>query len=101
MKFHRACSVELISAIFSLDAFDLTVTNIDPSIGDWKAIRNSLNHAFSEHVSVRGVWVFTSNDGSATATVRLNNKEDAHFAVAQLHRRKIGNKRIFISFEQG
>lgn len=50
---------------------------------------------------MRGIWVYVSNDGTATATVRLNNKEEAHYAVAQLHRRKIGNKRIFISFDQG
>ncbi len=79
----------------------MNVTNIDPAIGDWKNIRAALNVAFSEHVSVRGIWVYVANDGTATATVRLNNKEEAHYAVAQLHRRKIGNKRIFISFDQG
>jgi len=84
-----------------LDTFDLNVTNIDPALGDWKSIRVALWSAFGDHVKVRGVWVYFANDGSISAVVRLNNKEDAHFAVAQLHRRKIGNKRIFISFDHG
>ena len=84
-----------------VDAYDLHVTNLDPSIGDWKAIRQTLVTAFSEHVTVRGVWVYTGNDGCVSAVVRVNSKDDCHYAVAQLHRRKIGNKRIFIAFDNG
>ncbi|ODM96586.1 Meiosis arrest female protein 1 [Orchesella cincta] len=83
------------------DSFDLNVTNIDPALGDWKTIRSTLMSAFSEHVNVRGVWVYVANDGTTSAIVRLVNKEEAHYAVAQLHRKKIGNKRIFISFDNG
>lgn len=84
------------------DSFDLTVTNIDSSIGDWKAIRAALSNAFAEHVNVKGMWVSVANDGTANATVRLNSKDEAHYAVAQLHnRRKIGNRKIFISFDYG
>jgi hypothetical protein len=57
--------------------------------------------AFGEHVGVKAVWVYVSQDGSVSAVVRVNNKEEAHYAVAQLHRKKLGNKRIFISFDQG
>ncbi|CAL8099473.1 unnamed protein product [Orchesella dallaii] len=86
---------------FDEDSFDLNVTNVDSGIGDWKTIRSALMAAFSEHVNVRGVWVYVANDGSTSAIVRLTNKEEAHYAVAQLHRKKIGNKRIFISFDHG
>lgn len=58
-------------------------------------------NVFAEHVTVKGIWVYISQDGAVSAVVRVNNKDEGHFAVAQFHRRKIGSKRIFISFDQG
>ena len=70
-------------------------------MGDWKVVRHALMTAFAEHVNVKGVWVYVSQDGAVSSVVRVGNKEEAHYAVAQLHRKKFGSKRIFISFDEG
>lgn len=64
-------------------------------------MRHVLTTAFAEHVTVKGVWVYINQDGAVSAIVRVANKEEGHYAVAHLHRKKIGAKRIFISFDQG
>jgi len=78
------------------------VTNIDPTLGDWKGIRSTLVSAFGEHVGVKAAWVYVNPvDSTVSAVIRVGSKEEAQIAVSQLHRKKLGNKRIFISFDQG
>lgn len=78
---------------------ELHVTNLDQSIepADLKRI---LTACFSEHVSSGGahVSVFTQSDGTVAAAVKLRSCQDAQVAISQLHRKKIGFKRISISY---
>lgn len=44
------------------------------------------------------VSVFVQSDASLAATVKVPSLQDAQYAISQLHRRKIGHKRIIISY---
>lgn len=44
------------------------------------------------------VSVFVQSDGNLAATLRVPSPQDAQYAISQLHRRKIGTKRIIISY---
>ncbi|KAI5723663.1 hypothetical protein M8J76_009337 [Diaphorina citri] len=77
---------------------ELHVTNLDQNIepGDLKRI---LGACFSEHVTCGvHVSVFTQSDGTLAAAVKLRSAQDAQVAISQLHRKKIGFKRISISY---
>ncbi|RZF43498.1 hypothetical protein LSTR_LSTR005234 [Laodelphax striatellus] len=51
-----------------------------------------------EHVMVLHVAVFVRSGGSLAAVVRVGSQQGAQYAISQLHRRKIGQKRIMISY---
>lgn len=40
------------------------------------------------------------SDGSAIAIVQIRSQQEAQFAISQLHRQKLGPKRIIISYAQ-
>lgn len=42
--------------------------------------------------------VFAQSSGSLAATVKVPTQQDAQYAISQLHRKKIGFKRIMISY---
>lgn len=44
------------------------------------------------------ISVFMQSDGNFAASVRVPSLPDAQYAISQLHRRKIGYKRILISY---
>ena len=44
------------------------------------------------------VSVFMQSDGNFAASVKVPSLPDAQYAISQLHRRKIGYKRILISY---
>ena len=48
-------------------------------------------------MQVLHVSVFVQSDGNLAATVRVPSQQDAQYAISQLHRKKIGAKRILIS----
>lgn len=43
------------------------------------------------------VSVFVQSDGSLAASVKVPSMQDAQYAISQLHRRKVGFKRIMIA----
>ena len=51
-------------------------------------------------LQVLHVSVFIQPDGNYVATVKVPSLQDAQFAVSQLHRKKVGFKRIQISYTQ-
>ncbi|XP_057318978.1 meiosis regulator and mRNA stability factor 1 isoform X1 [Microplitis mediator] len=76
---------------------DLQVTNLDQNI-DAKTMSRILHSMFSEHVRVEHVGIFMQSDGNYAANVKLSSLSDSQYAISQLHRRKIGFKRILISY---
>ena len=38
------------------------------------------------------------SDGNLAATIRVPSLQDAQYAISQLHRKKIGSKRMIISY---
>ncbi|TGZ52718.1 Limkain-b1 [Temnothorax longispinosus] len=76
---------------------ELQVTNLDQNI-DMKDMKRILTAVFTEHVSNCHITVFTQSDGNYAASVKLLSLSDAQYAISQLHRRKIGYKRILISY---
>lgn len=50
------------------------------------------------YIQVLHVSVFVQSDGNLAATLRVPSQQDAQYAISQLHRKKIGAKRIIISY---
>lgn len=78
---------------------ELQVTNLDQNM-DPKEMKRVLLVVFREHVSVLHISVFVQSDGNLAATVRVPSLQDAQYAISQLHRKKVGFKRIQISYSQ-
>jgi hypothetical protein len=49
-------------------------------------------------LQVLHVSVFVQSDGNYAAHVKVPSLQDAQYAISQLHRRKVGYKRILISY---
>ncbi|XP_045606696.1 meiosis regulator and mRNA stability factor 1 isoform X2 [Procambarus clarkii] len=76
---------------------ELQVTNLDQNI-DAREMKRILFTIFRDHVMVLHVSVFVQSDGNLAATLRVPSQQDAQYAISQLHRKKIGAKRIIISY---
>lgn len=76
---------------------ELHVTNLDQTIEPME-IKKILMAVFREHVMVLHVSVFVQSDANLAASVKVPSLQDAQYAISQLHRRKIGHKRIIISY---
>ncbi|EZA49569.1 Limkain-b1 [Ooceraea biroi] len=76
---------------------ELQVTNLDQNI-DMKDMKRILSSVFMEHVLVLHISIFMQSDGNYGASVKVPSLQDAQYAISQLHRRKIGYKRILISY---
>ena len=61
-------------------------------------MRQVISQLFSEYVSVTGVSVYRLEGGSSVgALVKVASTQEAQLAISQLHKRKVGTKRISIS----
>lgn len=76
---------------------ELQVTNLDQNI-EPKEMKRILYSIFMEHVMVLHVSIFMQSDGNFAASIKVASLPDAQYAISQLHRRKIGYKRILISY---
>ncbi|XP_014205726.1 meiosis regulator and mRNA stability factor 1 [Copidosoma floridanum] len=76
---------------------ELQVTNLDQNI-DPKDMRRYLSSLFMEHVMVLQISITVHSDGNFAATVKVPSLSEAQYAISQLHRRKVGHKRILISY---
>ncbi|KAK7082553.1 hypothetical protein SK128_020988 [Halocaridina rubra] len=76
---------------------ELQITNLDQNI-DARDMKRILFTIFRDHVMVLHVSVFVQSDGNLAATLRVPSQQDAQYAISQLHRKKIGAKRIIISY---
>ncbi|XP_014290029.1 meiosis regulator and mRNA stability factor 1 isoform X1 [Halyomorpha halys] len=76
---------------------ELHISNLDQNI-DPMEMKKILLSIFGEHVMVLHVSVFVQSDGNFAASIKVPTIQDAQYAISQLHRRKIGYKRIVISY---
>ena len=79
---------------------ELQVTNLDQSM-EQRDMKRIITSVFKEHVNVLHVSVFFQSDGNMAACVRVQSMAEAQYAISQLHRKKIGFKRILISRNDG
>lgn len=84
-------------AATSTGPIELHITNLDQSIEPME-MKKILLAIFGEHVMVLHISVFMQSDGNFAASIRVPSIQDAQYAISQLHRRKIGYKRIMISY---
>ncbi|XP_011307135.1 meiosis arrest female protein 1 isoform X2 [Fopius arisanus] len=76
---------------------ELQVTNLDQSL-EPKEMKRILSCIFMKHIHVIHVSVFMQSDGNFAASVKVPSLQDAQYAISQLHRCKVGYKRILISY---
>ncbi|XP_054713490.1 meiosis regulator and mRNA stability factor 1-like [Uloborus diversus] len=76
---------------------ELFVTNLDPTF-EVNEMKKILLSVFREHIMVLHISMTIQPDGSTKATVKVPSLQDAQYAISRLHRRKIGHKRILISY---
>nr|CAD7602444.1 unnamed protein product [Timema genevievae] len=90
---------ELLTASVN-SSIQLIVTNLDQTI-EPKEMKRVLLALFREHVMVIHISVFTQTDGNVAAHVKVPSLQDAQYAISQLHRRKVGFKRMLIAYAHG
>ncbi|XP_030758760.1 meiosis regulator and mRNA stability factor 1 isoform X2 [Sitophilus oryzae] len=78
---------------------DLNITNLDPNI-ETKELRRLLGAMIKEYVMILHLNVVVQADGTPVANLRVLNAHDAQYVISQLHRQKLGHKRIVISYTQ-
>lgn len=67
---------------------------------DPQELKRILLSMFKEHVMVQSLNLFRHFDGNLVANVRVSSAQDAQYVISQLHRRKVGHKRVVISNAQ-
>lgn len=82
------------AALFA-DAVELRVSNLDQNIPA-RDLRKVLFTVFRQFVGVLHISLLLQADKSLVAIVKVPTLEDAQIAIANLHRHKIGHKRIHV-----
>ncbi|XP_076269252.1 meiosis regulator and mRNA stability factor 1-like protein isoform X4 [Rhynchophorus ferrugineus] len=78
---------------------DLNITNLDPNI-EIKELRRLLSTMITEYVMILNLNIVIQADGTPIANLRVSSQHDAQYVISQLHRQKLGRKRIIISYTQ-
>ncbi|XP_074027472.1 meiosis regulator and mRNA stability factor 1-like protein isoform X2 [Leptinotarsa decemlineata] len=78
---------------------DLIISNLDPTI-ETKELRRLLTNMLKEYAMILSLNVTIQADGTPIANIRVNSQKEAQFTISQLHRQKLGHKRIVISYAQ-
>ncbi|XP_014376287.1 meiosis regulator and mRNA stability factor 1 isoform X5 [Alligator sinensis] len=96
--------INQISGTDSPDPFangaDIHISNIDYRLSR-KELQQILQDIFSRHGKVKNVELSPHTDYQLKATVQMENLQEAIGAVNNLHRYKIGSKRIQVSLATG
>ncbi|XP_064317918.1 meiosis regulator and mRNA stability factor 1 isoform X1 [Phalacrocorax carbo] len=79
---------------------DIQISNIDYRLSR-KELQQNLQEIFSRHGKVKSVEFSPHTDYQLKATVQMENLQEAISAVNNLHRYKIGSKRIQVSLATG
>ncbi|XP_044272582.1 meiosis regulator and mRNA stability factor 1 [Tribolium madens] len=78
---------------------DLIISNLDPAL-NIKELRRMLTDLLKEYAMISSLKVMVQSDGIPVANIRVNNQQAAQFIISQLHRQKLGHKRIAVSYAQ-
>ncbi|XP_056643206.1 meiosis regulator and mRNA stability factor 1 [Diorhabda sublineata] len=78
---------------------DLIISNLDPTI-EPKELKRALTNMLKEYAMILSLNITVQNDGTPIANIRVNGQREAQFTISQLHRQKLGHKRIIISYAQ-
>nr|CAH7737791.1 unnamed protein product [Callosobruchus chinensis] len=78
---------------------DLIISNLDSNI-DTKELKKMLSDMINQYATILNMNVIVQTDGNSIAYVRLSSQQEASFVISQLHRVKLGHKRIVISHIQ-
>ncbi|XP_063199881.1 meiosis regulator and mRNA stability factor 1 isoform X2 [Chroicocephalus ridibundus] len=79
---------------------DIQISNIDYRLSR-KELQQNLHEIFSRHGKVKSVELSPHTDYQLKATIQMENLQEAISAVNNLHRYKIGSKRIQVSLATG
>lgn len=66
---------------------------------DVRETRKMLLGMLKEHVMVLGLNVSVDSDGCPVANLKVSSQQEAQYIVSQLHRQKIGHKRVVVSYQ--
>lgn len=78
---------------------DLIISNLDPTM-ELKELKRLLTNMLKEYAMILSLNITVQNDGTPIANIRVNGQREAQFTISQLHRQKLGHKRIIISYAQ-
>ncbi|XP_078612171.1 meiosis regulator and mRNA stability factor 1-like [Branchiostoma floridae x Branchiostoma japonicum] len=81
--------------MFYPQGVDLEVRNLDPTLGH-QEMRQTLLSIFREHCKVLKLDLLAPHEGIWKAMVKVPKMTDATLAISQVHRRKVGSKRIHV-----
>ncbi|XP_063240697.1 meiosis regulator and mRNA stability factor 1 isoform X1 [Bacillus rossius redtenbacheri] len=76
---------------------ELVVTNLDQTFSA-PELQAVLLNEFKAHVMVVSLSLCSHSDGNLGAYVKVPSLQDAQFAISKLHRRRLGSKRMIISY---
>ncbi|KAJ8946869.1 hypothetical protein NQ318_006779 [Aromia moschata] len=76
---------------------DLIISNLDPTI-DIKELRRLLTNMVKEYAMILNLNIIVPAEGPLIANIRVSSQQEAQFTISQLHRQKLGQKRIVISY---
>lgn len=74
----------------------LFISNLEPSMSI-PQLRKTLMNMLKEYAMVVSLNILLHPDGSPYATVKVSSQQEAQYVISQLHRQKLGNKRLVIS----
>lgn len=75
----------------------LFITNLDPAM-DVAQLRKVLMNTLKKYATVINLNIYGNMDGNKFATVKVSSQQDAQYVISQLHRQKLGYKKMVISY---
>lgn len=67
---------------------------------DVKQLRKLLMNMLKKYAMVLSLNISVHPDGYLCATVKVNSQQEAQYVISQLHRQKLGYRRMVISYMQ-
>lgn len=77
----------------------LFISNLEPTM-DVGQLRKMLMSMLKKYAMVVSLNVSVHPDGCPYATVKVSSQQEAQYVISQLHRQKLGYKRMVISYMQ-
>ncbi|CAG9863540.1 unnamed protein product [Phyllotreta striolata] len=78
---------------------DLTISNLDPNV-EYKELKQLLRNMLKDCNVANNFSLTTQADGTPIVNLTVQSQQEAQYVISQLHKRKLGHKRILISYAQ-